>query len=99
MVDPDDCGVTPILAAALNNHLQTCLVLVGSNCLLDVVGEIRMSAGVHRQMTAVQGAVDRHHFTVARLLLAAGASCRDRYFSDIASQPPQHLLDDDDGCL
>jgi len=51
--------VTPLLAAALNNHLPTCLVLLASNCLLDVVGEIKVSAGVHRQFTAAQVAPDR----------------------------------------
>ena len=83
-----------MLAAALNDHLETCLLLVRSNCLLDVVGEVKLSAGVQRQLTAVQGAIERHHFVIARLLLAAGASC-----SRISVQPPQHLLTDDEGCL
>ena len=83
-----------MLAAALNDHLQSCVLLVRSNCLLDVVGEVKLSAGVQRQLTALQGAIERHHFVVARLLLAAGAS-----WTNISAQPPQHLLNDDDGCL
>ena len=90
----DDCGVTPLLAAALNDHLQTCVLLIRSNCLLDVVGEVKLSAGVQRQFTALRGAIERHHFIIARLLLAAGASCR-----SIGTQPPQHLLNDEDACL
>jgi len=95
----DDCGVTPILAAALNDHLQTCVVLIRSNCLLDVVGDVKMSASIYRQLTALEAAVERHHFTVARLLLAAGASSAHQYVNAITTQPPQHLLNDDDGCL
>ena len=91
----DDCGVTPLLAAALNDHLQTCVVLIRDNCLLDVVGDVKLSATVQRQLTAVHGAIERHHFTVARLLLAAGASCG----NNSSVQPPQHLLTDEDGCL
>ena len=90
----DDCGVTPILAASFNDHLSSCVLLVRSNCLLDAVGEVKLSPGVQRHLTAVQAAIERHHFIVARLLLAAGASC-----TGISTQPPQHVLDDDDGCL
>jgi len=97
-VNSDDCGVTPVLTAALNNNLQTCLVLVRTNCLLDVIGDVKLSAGVQRQLTALQGAIERHHFTVARLLLAAGASCDD-YINNSSTQPPLHLFSDDDGCL
>ena len=96
-VNTDDCGVTPLLAAALNDHLQTCVTLIASNCLLDVVGDVKLSAGVQRELTALQGAVERHHFAVARLLLAAGASCDNVY--NPSTQPPQHLLSDDDGFL
>jgi len=90
----DDCGVTPLLAAALNDHLETCVLLVRSNSLLDVVGDVKLSAGVQRQLTALHAAIERHHFVIARLLLAAGASCK-----SIGTQPPQHLLKDEDSCL
>ena len=83
-----------MLAASFNNQLSCCVLLVRSNCLLDVVGELKLSPGVQRHLTAVQAAIERHHFVVARLLLAAGAS-----FAHISTQPPQHVLQDDDGCL
>jgi len=94
MLSSDDRGMTPVLAAALNNHLPTCVILVRSNCVLDVAGEVKFPGGVYRQLTALQGAIERHHFTVARLLLAAGAS-----FDNTSTQPPQHLFNDDEGCL
>jgi len=54
MINADDCGVTPLLAASLNNHVSTCVVLIRDNCLVDVVGDVKLSAGVHNQLTALQ---------------------------------------------
>jgi len=58
----DDCAVTPLLAAAFNNHLDTCVVLIRDNCLLDVVGEFKLRSD-ERQLTALQVPYARYLLT------------------------------------
>lgn len=95
---PDDCGVTPLLAAVINNHIDTCLLLIRSNCLIDVTGDVKLD-GIQRQLTPLQAAVIKGHFTLARLLIAVGASTTsDKYLCDSSGAVPAHLVGDE-ACL
>jgi len=81
--------------AAINNHLGVCCALVGANCQLDVVGEVKFDR-VQRQLSAVQGAVLRGNYEVARLLIHAGASiASETYLFNPAASIPQNLLEED----
>lgn len=94
---PDDCGVTPLLAAAVNNHLAVCCALIGSNCRVDLVGDLKLD-GIQRRLSPVQGAILRGHYDVARLLMGAGSSViSETYLFDANATIPQHLLEED-GC-
>jgi len=63
----DDCAVTPLLAAAFNNHLDTCVVLIRDNCLLDVVGEFKLRSD-ERHLTALQVPYARYLLTYSNVL-------------------------------
>jgi hypothetical protein len=91
----DDCGVTPLLVAAVNDHLSICRLLINSNCRIDVVGDIKLN-GVQRQLTPLQGAILRGNYEVARLLVFAGASVTsEKYLFSPEATIPQHLLEED----
>jgi hypothetical protein len=91
----DDCGVTPLLVAAINDHSSICRLLINSNCRIDVVGDIKLD-GVQRQLTPLQGAILRGNYDVARLLIFAGASVTsEKYLFCPEATIPQHLLEED----
>lgn len=76
---PDDCGVTPLLAAAYQGRLKCAALLLRANCCLDTVGELKVDR-VYRSVSPLRCAIARGHFDVVRLLVGAGASPRTEQF-------------------
>ena len=83
----DHNGRTPILAAVLWKRTNVALILIRANCDLEIPGVVQyMSPTDKKRCTPLEAALLDRKFTLAQILVAAGANC-DRaikyvYFAD-----------------
>lgn len=72
---PDDCGVTPLLSCVFNNVITSAIVLLKTNCRLDIIGEAKIEHTT-RQVSPLQYALVKGYLRMASLLIECGASLR-----------------------